>query len=230
MNYSQLSVGDIVVRLGLALISGLIIGYERESHGRAAGFRTTILTCVSSALAMIISEMIFVDSMGGSTSWRPDPARLAAGILTGMGFLGGAGIIRHENVVRGVTTAAVLWFVTILGLAFGSGHLELGMIGLALSLVTLFILPQLESKIRNDWYAVLTIKLKMNSMSEEALFSEIEKIGSKVKNTQLEFDLEQQIKTISCELKLKKQDYSELSQKITHHVVKLPGILHVKWT
>ena len=122
---SQLSITDILIRLGLALASGLIIGYERETHGRAAGFRTTILTCVASALAMIISQMLYIDSADTSVTWRPDPARLAAGILTGMGFLGGAGIIRHDNVIRGVTTAAVLWFMTVLGLAFGSGQAEL---------------------------------------------------------------------------------------------------------
>jgi len=226
---SHLSITDVLLRLGLALVAGLIIGYERETHGRAAGFRTTILTCVASAMAMIISELIFINSPGGPGGWRPDPARLGAGILTGMGFLGGAGIIRHENVVRGVTTAAVLWFMTILGLAFGSGHLQIGLIGLGVALLTLFILPTFESKIRNDWYAMLTIKLKLDGLSEKELVGQLESLGTSVKRTELDFNLEQQNKTFLCELKFKKQDHFELSHKLIHHLMKQPGVLQVKW-
>src|SRR5690606_29104215 len=111
----------VLLRLGLAAMAGAIVGLERESHGRAAGLRTTMLVCVSAAVAMLVSHALFVASTGPGISWRPDPARLAAGILTGMGFLGGGAIIREGNMVRGVTTAAALWFVTVLGLAFGSG-------------------------------------------------------------------------------------------------------------
>ncbi len=86
---SHLSANDLFLRLGLALLAGSVIGFERESHGRAAGLRTTILVCVASAMAMILSESIFMASNANSVlSWRSDPARLAAGVLTGMGFFG----------------------------------------------------------------------------------------------------------------------------------------------
>jgi putative Mg2+ transporter-C (MgtC) family protein len=225
-----ITTSQITIRLSLAFVAGLIIGYERERHGRAAGFRTTILTCVSAALAMLISEMIYQDTTSNAVSWRPDPARLAAGILTGMGFLGGAGIIRNENVVRGVTTAAVMWFVTILGLAFGSGHLQLGCIGMGIALITLFVLPLIESKIRNDWYATLTIKLRMDSLSEDDLLKMINETGTSAKRSSLDYDLQQQLKTMSWEVKFKKQDYLPLSQKIIHQVIKNPGVLQAKWS
>src|SRR5437879_4208275 len=121
---SPLSFPEMVLRLLMAFLAGFVVGWERESHGRPAGLRTTILACVASALAMILSEVLFTQSAAlmGSGSWRPDPARLGAGILTGIGFLGAGTILRHANIIVGVTTAATLWFVTVLGLAFGSGQ------------------------------------------------------------------------------------------------------------
>src|SRR5258706_10958488 len=112
---SPLSIYDILLRILVASTAGLVIGWERESHGRPAGLRTTILTCIAAALAMIVSETLFTESAvtTATSSWRPDPARLGAGILTGIGFLGAGTILRHENMIRGVTTAATLWFVTV---------------------------------------------------------------------------------------------------------------------
>src|SRR5690606_37945306 len=118
----------VLLRLGLAALGGAIIGLERESHGRAAGLRTTMLVCIGSAAAMLISERLLAAHTVPGSAWRPDPARLAAGILTGMGFLGAGAILREGNMVRGITTAAALWFVTILGLAFGSGEILIGLV------------------------------------------------------------------------------------------------------
>src|SRR5262244_3997735 len=143
---SRVSFSQMLLRIGLAFVAGLIVGWERTSHGRAAGLRTTILACVASAMAMVISEALFAESAAATAggSWRPDPARLGAGILTGIGFLGAGTIMRHENIVRGVTTAASLWFVTVLGLAFGSGEFRLGFAGLIIGFATLFWLPIFE--------------------------------------------------------------------------------------
>src|SRR5687767_11638718 len=97
-----LTLSDVVLRLLAATVAGALVGIERESHGRPAGLRTSILTCVAAAMAMIISEFLFYESIGeASVNWRPDPARLGAGILTGIGFLGAGTILRHNNVIRG---------------------------------------------------------------------------------------------------------------------------------
>src|SRR5437016_451093 len=156
---SPLSSAEMFLRVLMALRAGFIVGWERESHGRPAGLRTTILTCVASAVAMIISEVLFVESAAATATgnWRPDPGRLGAGILTGIGFLGAGTILRHANFIRGVTTAASLWFVTVLGLAFGSGQFALGFLGTGMALVTLFILPRFERHIPTDWYSTVTV-------------------------------------------------------------------------
>src|SRR4051812_46537490 len=101
---------DLVLRLGAALVASAAIGLERESHGRAAGLRTTVLVGVAAAIAMGLSEAPYLGvASSGTGTWRPDPMRLAAGVLTGMGFLGAGTIIKEGNMVRGVTTAATLW-------------------------------------------------------------------------------------------------------------------------
>src|SRR5438105_14316331 len=104
---SSLTYQQILLRLLAAFAAGVIFGWERSSRGRPAGLRTTILACVAAAAAMILSEKLFVESGSAvaAGNWRPDPARLGAGILTGIGFLGAGPIVRHENIIRGVTTA-----------------------------------------------------------------------------------------------------------------------------
>src|SRR2546426_1078103 len=188
---TDLDVPQIAARLGCALLAGILVGLERESHGRAAGLRTTILAWIASALAMILSEMLFARSnlFGANLNWRPDPARLAAGILTGIGFLGGGTILRHDNAIRGVTTAATLWFVTVLGLVFGGGQFLLGFVGLAIALVTLLLLTGFEKHIPSDRYAKLAVTMRFDAMTDADLRQQIESTGAVVKAMEFEYDL-----------------------------------------
>src|SRR2546427_5507917 len=99
---APLSYWEMFLRVLMAFLAGFVVGWERESHGRPAGLRTTILACVASAVAMMVSEVLFMQTAAANptASWRPDPARLGAGILTGIGFLGAGTILRHENMIR----------------------------------------------------------------------------------------------------------------------------------
>ena len=221
---------DTSARLTCALVAGILIGIERESHGRAAGLRTTILACVASALAMILSEILFAQSIAPGVNWRPDPARLAAGILTGIGFLGGGTILRHDNAIRGVTTAATLWFVTVLGLIFGSGEFVLGFIGLAIALVTLLALTSFEKHIPSDRYAKLAVTMHLDAMSDADLRQQIESTGAVVKAMELEYDLVKAQKCVTSELKLKRPTVLTISQTLISNLKQKPGVLSVKWT
>ena len=207
----------------------MVVGLERESHGRAAGLRTTALACVAAALAMIISEIMYIESAATGAAWRPDPARLGAGILTGIGFLGAGTIIRHANVIRGVTTAASLWFVTVVGLAFGSGQFFPGFIGVGIALVTLFVLPEIERHIQSDWYATLTVTLELDALSEDQLKQRLKALGVKVKTVELNYDLVKKQKTVSCELRLKKPDLFEVSRKVVGDLKGCSGVLQIQW-
>ncbi|MEL7563834.1 MAG: MgtC/SapB family protein [Dehalobacterium sp.] len=117
MNLSQT---EIVLRLFVGLVVGLILGLERTRRHKAAGIRTHALVCISATSISIVSAYGFAEFQGNNNM---DPARLIVGIITGIGFLG-AGIIWKEpsGVVQGLTTAANIWAVAGLGIAVGLGH------------------------------------------------------------------------------------------------------------
>ena len=222
---------DFILRIAAATLAGTLVGLERETHGRAAGLRTTILACIASAIAMITSEYLFFTSAGGSPSgtWRPDPARLGAGILTGIGFLGAGTILRHENLIRGVTTAASLWFVTVLGLAFGSGLFVLGAIGTGVAMLTLVILPFFEKHIPSDWYSKFTVTTELDALTEAELANRLNSLGLQVQRMELNYDLANRRKTIACDLKLRRSSALETSSKAIAEFRNCAGVLEVKW-
>jgi putative Mg2+ transporter-C (MgtC) family protein len=224
---------NILLRIALALGCGLVFGFERESHGRAAGLRTTALVCLSACLAMILSDAMYADSFAEhdeGSDWHPDPARLATGILTGMGFLGAGVIIRQGNVVRGVTTASVLWLATVLGLTFGSGFIALGLTGTVLAMVVLLLLPSLERKVANDWYSAATITAPLEGVTVSEISQALSELSVKVKNVELKCDYRQQVKVIRCRLKYKKGDTIALAEQAVQRLASLPGVQKVVWT
>lgn len=137
----MITVLSTFTRLGLALILGSLIGLEREKKGRSAGLRTHILVCVGSALIMLISIYIH-DTYGGGMG---DPGRIAAGVITGIGFLGAGTIIRSQEGIRGLTTAASVWISAGIGLAVGCGFFSAALGGTAVALLTLYVLKRFEN-------------------------------------------------------------------------------------
>jgi putative Mg2+ transporter-C (MgtC) family protein len=222
---------DLAARLGCALVTSATIGFERESHGRAAGLRTTVLVGVAGAVAMVLSGLPYINAAADHLQSRPDPSRLAAGVLTGMGFLGAGTILKEgHNVVRGVTTAATLWLVSIIGLAFGAGEFVLGACGWVLALVTLFVLPRLEHLVKNDWYSSLTLVVGLDGISLDELRHRVISHGVRIKRLELDYDLARQTRTLTLELKYKKQDLLELSRKVMADLVTVPGVQDVRWS
>ncbi len=150
---------EIILRLVLASFLGGVIGLEREIHGREAGVRTTLLVCLGSALFMVISESFFFKYesrlLGGP--FHVDPVRLAAQVVTGVGFLGAGVIIRMKESIRGVTTAASIWVVCAVGLAVGSGYYFFGVITSAIAVLSLIGLKVFEKRLRKDWYKEIII-------------------------------------------------------------------------
>lgn len=133
---------QIILRLVTTLILSGLIGFERQSHKRTAGLRTHILVALGSCLIMLTSLYVFDIYKEIS---RPDPARIAAGVITGIGFLGAGTIIREKEGIRGLTTAASLWVVAGIGLASGCGFLNAAVYTTILALVVLFLLRRFES-------------------------------------------------------------------------------------
>jgi putative Mg2+ transporter-C (MgtC) family protein len=139
------------IRMLVALAIGGAIGLEREFKGKPAGIRTNMLMCFGACLIMIIS--IEVARMRGGTS---DPGRIAAQVVTGIGFLGAGTIIRSRFHVAGLTTAATIWVLSALGLAVGAGYLLLALIGGLLITLTLTLIGYIERMLtkRRGYYTV----------------------------------------------------------------------------
>lgn len=159
LNYVDLHMYFITIfRLLLACILGGLIGYERESMNRPAGFRTHILVCLGSALVMVTSEYIFGKY---STVVNADPARLGAQVISGIGFLGAGTIIREGASVKGLTTAASLWAVSCVGIAAGIGFYEGAIMAALVIYLTLIFLKRLEDNIaRKRQLNILYVKTR----------------------------------------------------------------------
>lgn len=140
----MLSSLDITFRLVFAFVLGGIIGFEREKKGRSAGLRTHILVCAGSCLIMLVSIYIYESYKHEVTL---DPARIAAGVVTGIGFLGAGTIIRSAQEVHGLTTAASVWLSAAIGLAVGCGFFSGALVTTVIALITLLMLKPLERKL-----------------------------------------------------------------------------------
>jgi putative Mg2+ transporter-C (MgtC) family protein len=150
--------GDLALRLALTVVAGLLIGINRDEHGRPAGLRTTLLVCLAASVAMIQANLLLPLAGRPNGSFvMLDLMRLPLGILSGMGFLGAAAIIRRGDLVQGVTTAATLWIVTVIGLCFGGGQLALGIAATVLVLLALWGLKRVEVFVQREHRATLTV-------------------------------------------------------------------------
>ena len=137
----MLTDSQVILRLTLSVLLSGLIGMERQMHRRTAGLRTHILVSLGSCLIMLTSLYVF-DIYKDKVPL--DPARIAAGVITGIGFLGAGTIIREREGVRGLTTAASLWVVASLGLAVGVGFYSAAMFTTLLALIVLFFLRYIE--------------------------------------------------------------------------------------
>lgn len=151
--------GEIALRLALTILAAAVIGFNRGARGHAAGLRTTILVGLAASAAMIQANILL--SVAGKTPASfgvMDLMRLPLGILTGVGFIGGGTILKRGDLVTGVTTAATLWVMTVIGLCLGGGQLVLGMAVTALSAVTLLVLRWVDRRIPREQRAVIAIE------------------------------------------------------------------------
>ena len=131
---------DILLKLILAIALGGLIGLEREANQKPAGFRTNILVCVGSAMMMSLAEGL-VGAKGGTGD---SLLRMAAGVITGIGFLGAGTIVHAKGTVAGLTTASTLWVVAGLGLVIGSGYYVPAVLLTALIMFTLILFRRIE--------------------------------------------------------------------------------------
>jgi putative Mg2+ transporter-C (MgtC) family protein len=131
----------VIVRCGVAALCGGLIGIERELKGKPAGLRTNLLICVGAALYMVIGLLIVKNGEGAS-----DPSRIAAQVVTGIGFLGAGCIIQQGAQVTGLTSAATIWVVAAIGVVAGAGFPTLAFVATVAVMLTLVALAKVEKR------------------------------------------------------------------------------------
>ncbi|SNB45727.1 MgtC/SapB family protein [Geobacter sp. DSM 9736] len=150
---------DMAVRLVISALLGGLIGLEREVHGRSAGFRTHLLVSLGSCLYALASLYIYriYGNFSGAMPIGVDPGRIAAQIVTGIGFLGAGAIIRERTSIRGLTTAACLWVAAGIGLSCGIGMFLTAFLVTVLSLFSLLLLKRVELRLGRDAYTAIKV-------------------------------------------------------------------------
>ena len=215
---------QILWRLILAAFLSGLVGFEREFHGRAAGFRTHILVCIGSTLIMLTSIHVF-DVYSGKAPC--DPGRIAAGVVTGIGFLGAGTIIRSRASIRGLTTAASLWVVSGLGLAIGSGLYFASIVTTAITLIALLVFSRLEhAHIRKDWYRVLLIESKIGADQLKRIREAIANHEAEIKDFEVEKVDDAGSAILHISLKLVDARYMD---SIISDVSCIDGVKRAKW-
>lgn len=177
----EVSWPDAVLRLALAVIAGAVIGFNREERSKAAGLRTTVLTCLSACLAMLLANMLLATTGKDASKFAQiDVLRLPLGILSGIGFIGAGAIVRRGDIVTGVTTAATIWFMTVVGICLGAGALSLGVGATVLGFVLLWALRWADLTMTRKFRAGLTVCAQRIGLPEADLRRHIEAAGHRI--------------------------------------------------
>lgn len=159
----ELSYFEAVLRMLCAMLVGIVVGVERGRNHRPAGMRTHMLVALGACVTMVVSNFLFVRFRPlGAT---PDPARLGAQVVSGVGFLGAGTIMREGLSVKGLTTAASIWAVACLGLAAGAGYYAIALTGAAAVYATLTVFEVVQRKMNVTRHATLALDLECKDLS-----------------------------------------------------------------
>jgi putative Mg2+ transporter-C (MgtC) family protein len=155
---------DIAARLLVAALLGAAIGLEREIHDHPAGMRTHLLVAVGSALFTVVSIFGFVGVLEAGQGAPVDPSRVAAQVVTGIGFLGAGAILKFGTTVRGLTTAASLWTAAAIGMAAGAADYVLSAVGTAIVVFSLWPLNWVEDRIHGPAAEIANMRLELRGL------------------------------------------------------------------
>ncbi|MDR2495398.1 MAG: MgtC/SapB family protein [Spirochaetaceae bacterium] len=169
---------DVLIRLGLGFLAGAVIGVERSSRHQIAGLRTHILIATGATLLMLLSIWIPQEYQGMKNG---DPGRIAAQVVSGIGFLGAGAIIRLGNNIKGLTTAASLWLVAAVGLAIGAGMFLAAGGALVITLITLVVLASFEKRFfPTERNKVLEITFTSNNPNTQETLGIVRSFGVRI--------------------------------------------------
>lgn len=218
---------DIGLRLGAALLAGALIGLDRGMRGRIAGLRTTILMCLAATGAMIEANLVL--SVLGKTSSSysvMDTLRFPLGILSGIGFIGAGAIVRRGNLVTGVTTAATLWLITVIGLILGAGYILFGLVLSLIAFVVLSLLKQVEPRLYRQHRGHLTVTCVGEGPSNAEVCTMVSQAGFTISSLSLSYD---QGRKMELHLEWYSREKQDQAPPLVEQLAARDGLTSVIW-
>jgi putative Mg2+ transporter-C (MgtC) family protein len=217
---------ESLVKLGVAMVLGALVGLEREFHGRPAGIRTNALVCMASAMLIIVSRTGALVGLEGPgvVNLNVDPARMAAGIVTGIGFLGAGAILKiKDSLVRGLTTAATVWFVAAVGISVGLGEWVMAGTATGLALVLLLIFGKLDRAVASIHYR--TLEVAATTDFREAVDAGCRRILSELRVSilQSDYSIDNAERSVFIRLAIRTHDHTDICL-IVSRVSQLDGV------
>jgi putative Mg2+ transporter-C (MgtC) family protein len=221
---------DIALRLALALLAGGLIGLDRGEHGRPAGLRTTLLVCLAAAVAMIQTNLLLVTTGKSADSFVTlDLMRLPLGILTGMGFIGGGAILRRDGFVLGVTTAATLWFVTVVGLCFGGGQITLGIAAFFIGMLVLEGLRWFDYRVKQEQHGMLYLTTECDEPKPEAIRALAQNAGYKTSVSSVAYVNQTQQRQLELKLQWRGVPQNLDAPPFLRELISNPHVIAAQW-
>jgi putative Mg2+ transporter-C (MgtC) family protein len=220
----------IALRLALTILAGGLLGTDRSRNGHPAGLRTTLLVTLAASVAMIQMNLLIPTNGKPHDSYAVmDLMRLPLGILTGVGFIGAGAIVRKGDIVLGITTAATLWFATVVGLCIGGGQLILGSAAAVLGYMVLTSLRWLERRIEQFQPAMLVVVTTQHSMTPADLRSRLEAAHFRIKAISVDYSPSEQRQSIRCEVRWPSVRGAAELPAILKELEVTPGLIQLAW-
>jgi putative Mg2+ transporter-C (MgtC) family protein len=222
---------EIAIRLFCSIVAGALIGANRSEHGHTAGLRTSILVTLAACVAMLqVNLLLPLAGRPANSFVMNDLMRLPLGILSGMGFIGAGAIVRRDNLILGVTTAATMWFLTVVGLCFGGGEIALGLIAAVIGILVLSGLKFVEDRMKQDQSATLLIALDASGPDERKLRGMLHNDGYQIASCAFASVAGDATRELTFDLRWRKKPRETGVPEVVHHITKLEGVARIAWT
>jgi putative Mg2+ transporter-C (MgtC) family protein len=221
---------QIALRLALTLLAGGLLGWERSRTGHFAGLRTTVLVALAASVAMIQMNLLLPTNGKPPDSYAVmDLMRLPLGILTGVGFIGAGAILRKGEMVLGITTAATLWFSTVIGLCLGGGQLVLGSVGALLGFGVLSTMRNLEQRIERYQLAELVVTVSRDRLSARILTDHLKNAKFHIKSISVAHAIAEQIDVFECQVRWPAEHGVAEVPPVLHDLQQISGLVKLEW-
>ena len=193
------------------------------------GMRTTTLVSLAACVAMIQANLLLnQEGKAGDSFVVLDLMRLPLGILSGMGFIGAGAILRRDHLIVGVTTAATLWFVTVLGLCFGGGQIALGWAGLALGVLVLSGLRRFEGRMKQDFLGTLTVMISAGGPTDQEIRDRL--MAARYTPRSCAVTAEAESEELTYQVTWRAKPSSGLVPEFVHALTARQGVSRVSWS